>query len=148
METEMGATTMKILDVGCGPCKRGDIGVDIKQYPGVDFCVDLEKNALPFPDDSFDLVVSYHFLEHVDDPELVLKEMLRVARVRVEVTVPHRYSIYAISLGHKVVFNKKWFQDFAKKYNLIVRGHYTVVPFLFVFSRVYEIVVEIWKRPL
>lgn len=36
--------------------------------------------ALEFPDDSFDLVYSYHALEHISDPGLALREMRRVLR--------------------------------------------------------------------
>jgi SAM-dependent methyltransferase len=34
--------------------------------------------ALPFPDDSFDVVLSYDVLEHVDDPRAALGEIARV----------------------------------------------------------------------
>jgi SAM-dependent methyltransferase len=36
--------------------------------------------ALPFPDDDFDCVTSYQTLEHVQDLELVIAEMIRVTR--------------------------------------------------------------------
>jgi SAM-dependent methyltransferase len=36
--------------------------------------------SLPFDDDSFDFVSTYQTLEHVDDPELCVREMLRVLR--------------------------------------------------------------------
>jgi ubiquinone/menaquinone biosynthesis C-methylase UbiE len=37
--------------------------------------------ALPFDDNTFDCVTSYQTLEHVQDPQRVLQEMLRVTRV-------------------------------------------------------------------
>jgi ubiquinone/menaquinone biosynthesis C-methylase UbiE len=37
--------------------------------------------TLPFDDDTFDCVTSYQTLEHVQDPQRVLQEMLRVTRV-------------------------------------------------------------------
>ena len=38
--------------------------------------------ALPFPDETFDLVFSFHMLEHVADPPLALEELRRVLRPR------------------------------------------------------------------
>jgi len=45
--------------------------------------------ALPYPDESFDVVLSSESLEHIPQYEVVLKELLRVARKAVIVTVPH-----------------------------------------------------------
>ena len=45
--------------------------------------------ALPYPDQSFDVVLSSESLEHIPQYETVLKELLRVARKAVIVTVPH-----------------------------------------------------------
>jgi SAM-dependent methyltransferase len=39
-----------------------------------------DARELPFPDEAFDLVFSFHVLEHVSDPEQALTEMRRVLR--------------------------------------------------------------------
>ena len=39
-----------------------------------------DARRLPFPDATFDLVVSAHMLEHLDEPEAALREMARVLR--------------------------------------------------------------------
>ena len=39
-----------------------------------------DAEALPFPDDSFDLVCGHAFLHHIPDPALCLREMVRVCR--------------------------------------------------------------------
>ncbi|HEV7348353.1 class I SAM-dependent methyltransferase [Telluribacter sp.] len=96
-----------LLDVGCGQCHWSRLlvnymgtpaqvsGVDndrkwareeaaIKAYfeqKGVEF--DLQKgdaHQLPYEDDSFDLVTCQTLLIHVEDPELVIEEMLRVLK--------------------------------------------------------------------
>ena len=45
--------------------------------------------ALPYEDGSFDVVLSSECLEHIPQYEDVLKELLRVARKAVVITVPH-----------------------------------------------------------
>lgn len=46
-----------------------------------DKVVDGVGEALPFPDNAFDCVTTYQTLEHVANPERVIQEMVRVARV-------------------------------------------------------------------
>lgn len=54
---------------------------------GISFvCCDLEH--LPFPDNSFDLVISSHVLEHLPDFDTGLKEIMRVTRRRAVVAIP------------------------------------------------------------
>jgi SAM-dependent methyltransferase len=77
----------RLLDVGCGidnfmrpviaPLGVDLVGVD---YSGEapDFLVDA--HVLPFPDDSFDGVLSLAVLEHLRDPYRVVQEVARVLR--------------------------------------------------------------------
>jgi SAM-dependent methyltransferase len=44
--------------------------------------------ALPFPDRSFDLVLAIEVLEHVPDPPAALRELARVARGELVLSVP------------------------------------------------------------
>lgn len=86
----------KVLDLGCGEGTRlnhvipnGKIGygIDIssiaidaakKKYPHHFQVGNLEK--LPYKDSSFDLVYSAYVFEHLDNPEKVIKEGLRVLK--------------------------------------------------------------------
>ena len=85
--------TGKILDLGCGnqPYRRYLTGVG--QYVGLDYpptreCLESsvkpevhgDARTLPFADHSFDGVLCFQVLEHVDRPETVLKEMGRVLK--------------------------------------------------------------------
>lgn len=94
-----------VLDIGCGPgwfwasvaeVRRGGIDLTLADLsPGmvaeaVERCRPLgfasvrgvEANAteLPFPDQSFDLVIAMHMLYHVRDQETALAEMHRVLK--------------------------------------------------------------------
>ena len=80
-----------LLDVGCGTRPYEPIlGPRVRSYVGFDHPdtqhdrsrVDVwgDAAALPFEDGSFDTVVSFHVLEHTEDPGKVLSEMARVLR--------------------------------------------------------------------
>lgn len=86
-----------ILDLGCGEGTRLSLiesrgknltGIDISETaikkakaknPGLKF-VNKNIEALPFPDKSFDLVYSAFVFEHLDKPEQVIKEAVRVLK--------------------------------------------------------------------
>ena len=70
----------KILDVGAGNDRRHPTftNVDRLPYPEVDVVADAGR--LPFGDRSVDGVISIAVLEHVPDPELLLRESARVLR--------------------------------------------------------------------
>jgi SAM-dependent methyltransferase len=86
---------MKFLEPGCGRCeflqhfKR--LGLDAY---GVDICpeassfqtaipvsiANIEKEGIPFPDSTFDVVYSKSLLEHFFDPETYFREAYRVLK--------------------------------------------------------------------
>lgn len=98
-----------VLDVGCGEgtltvtlAQKGAVasGTDIS-VPNIDaatkyaksFGLDIsfqvaELEKQPFPDNSFDVVVCSHVLEHIPDFDAGLHELFRVARKRVVFAVP------------------------------------------------------------
>ena len=60
---------------------REEPGVEpLERYPGLEAHVSPDPVALPFPDDSFDSVLSCGVLEHVRDPDGSLEELRRVLR--------------------------------------------------------------------
>lgn len=101
-----------VLDVGGG---RGVLNQSLKKVkPNCDYtlversieaCADAEskglrvnnldvtRSALPFADNSFDLVVASDFLEHVENPWTVLAEMTRVSRRYVVIYGPNFASL-------------------------------------------------------
>jgi len=93
-----------ILDAGCATGEYMQklstlgyhcVGVDINSE-FVEMATQKELEALvmdakhlEFPDKSFDTVILFEVLEHVERPEIVLKEAKRVARWNVLITVPN-----------------------------------------------------------
>jgi 2-polyprenyl-3-methyl-5-hydroxy-6-metoxy-1,4-benzoquinol methylase len=103
-----------VLDVGCGEgvlTEQWAQRLEQGRLPGRVVGVDLEDpkleaewarrerenleframraEKLEFADDEFDLVAATEVLEHVTEPELVLAELARVARLHLLVSVPH-----------------------------------------------------------
>lgn len=97
----------KKLNLGCGYKKDDDeIGIDIIKTPVVDVIADAHH--LPFKDNSFDLVIASHVLEHLD----FIKSLDEIHRVlknkgKLKAKVPHALS--------------PWFFD-----NPLHRTHYTI----------------------
>lgn len=72
-------STAKVLDVGAGGRRHpGVVGVEIVEHPNNS--VQCDALALPFRDDTFDLIQCQAVLEHVVDPQLAVDEMTRVLR--------------------------------------------------------------------
>jgi SAM-dependent methyltransferase len=95
-----------VLEVGCG--EGGQLRKVARLAPGAQlFGFDLPSDALaerwdglaasmacgtaealPYPDDTFDLVLALEVLEHVVDPDAVVREIARVASGVVVLSVP------------------------------------------------------------
>ena len=70
----------KILNIGCGNETYGTDFVD--KYPmrkDIKKC-DLDREKLPYKNNTFDVVFSKNFFEHIKNQGQVLKEMVRVTK--------------------------------------------------------------------
>lgn len=81
----------KVLNFGCGKSTYPDPGVvnlDVVSGPGIN--VVCTSNALPFENETFDLVIANHVLEHVPNWFESFKEMARVLKRggTIEVWIP------------------------------------------------------------
>jgi len=89
---------MKRLNFGCGKIiKKGWTNVDFQKAREIDKSFDFTKYPYPFKDDTFDYVLIDNVLEHLQDPQKVMKEIQRISKrdAIVEIIVPYYNSYYA-----------------------------------------------------
>ncbi|MCC6797815.1 MAG: methyltransferase domain-containing protein [Candidatus Hydrogenedentes bacterium] len=65
-------------------------------------CLSADSTNLPFRDGSFDVVIASHIIEHLDSPEILLRECLRVLRIGGVLRVSCPSQSHAMRVG-------KWF---------------------------------------
>jgi ubiquinone/menaquinone biosynthesis C-methylase UbiE len=129
-----------ILDVGCGEgitlskLKENKIG---RRYEGIDYSKEAVKIAnknypnlhilegdiykLKYKDNSFDLVICSEVLEHLEDPQKALRELMRVSRRYILLSVPNEpwfylfnYTQWGKDIGHINKWSRNKFVKFIK----------------------------------
>lgn len=97
-----------ILDVGCGEgftlnrLKEHGIGTRLEGVEYLRDAIELGKDMypeikiiqgniyeLPYKDNSFDLVLCTEVLEHLEEPEKALKELIRISKKYLVISVPN-----------------------------------------------------------
>ena len=110
------SNSMKILDVGCGANKfPGAIGLDYNEKTDADVIHDLGQFPYPFPDNEFDMVVSFHVIEHVPDVMGFVTELFRITKPggKIRFVTPHYTNPdWASDPTHKNHFNSYSFDTF------------------------------------
>lgn len=121
----------KILEIGCG---RGEFldeftklgmdgfGIDLSDF-AKNYCknaeikvLDISKDPVPYPDNSFDIVFSKSFIEHFYYPEDIFKEAYRILKpsgILINLTPEWKYiyrSFYD-DYTHRTPFTKKSLED-------------------------------------
>jgi len=94
----------RILDVGCyNKALKKYLGVAI-EYTGIDIAgnpdifVDLEKEKIPFQDNTFDCVVCTDVLEHLDNIHDVFDELIRVSKSYIILSLPNNWSVAKVPI--------------------------------------------------
>lgn len=122
-----------VLDVGCNDGElvnylnsigKKAVGIDMDEkliskakskYPHIEFEV-ASAESIPYDDNSFDTCVAWNILEHLEDDKKGFKELLRVARKKVILTVPREDEIsipssvtyrHYVDPTHKRYYSKK-----------------------------------------
>jgi len=96
------------LNIGCGEdYKIGYIGIDRAKFnEHVNIICDLDKNILPYKNNSVDECFISHVLEHLERPELLIHEMKRILKKGglLHIVVPH----YSHPNSHVCVHKNYW----------------------------------------
>jgi SAM-dependent methyltransferase len=107
------------IDIGCGEWKeKGYLGLDAFRGPEVDFVLDLERDNLPFANDTVDHAVSFHCLEHLRDLKHIMHEIWRVLKPNAQffVAVPYFNSFcHFANIFHVQNFNEHSFRFFSSE---------------------------------
>jgi SAM-dependent methyltransferase len=71
-----------VLELGCGPTKQvtDAITVDMLNMDGVDIVCNMDDGFPFLEDECVDEIYSFHFLEHVSDLNLMMREIYRVLK--------------------------------------------------------------------
>lgn len=130
-----------VLDIGCGEGfilnKLREEGIG-KSWEGIDYSIkaveigkkinpdlDLKQGSIydsELKDNSFDLVVCTEVLEHLEDPQKALKEVLRISNKYVLLSVPNEplfllsnFTQWGKDIGHINHWTFLGFEKFVKK---------------------------------
>jgi len=94
----MGKNNYEILNLGCGfKHMRNAINVDINEIVKPDMIINLEDGKLPFEDNTFKEIHTYHVLEHIHNLIPLMNEIYRVMKFdgQLFIKVPQNEGVWA-----------------------------------------------------
>ena len=104
------------LNLGCGEnIKDGYINLDFRQNDNIDVVHDLNNYPWPFKINSFNEIIAYNVIEHLDNFILAMEEIHRISRdnALIKISVPYWNSSFAyIDPTHKKGFHELSFSFF------------------------------------
>lgn len=117
------------VNLGSGLKKLdGFVNVDHDVLTNPDFVVDLEKDKLPFEDNSVDEMRAHHILEHMGEGFLsLMQEIYRVCKngAIIDIAVPHhRHENFFGDPTHRRPITVLMLRQFSKKYCTWHQGHF------------------------
>lgn len=119
---------MKKLNFGCGDLIWGGYdNVDIQKSPKITKSFDFNKFPYPIKDNTYDYVWSRSVLEHLEEPDKVLRELWRICKKNaiIEIIVPYYNNKSAFSdMQHKHFFSDATFKIFVDEGAVINKKRY------------------------
>ncbi len=114
---------MRILNIGCGEDRFGTDFIDLYPSRADVLKVDVNKQKLPYPNNSFNEVYMKNLFEHLTNKLFVLKECFRVLKVNGRVVLITDSAGFFGLLGkaHSGKYKKKGEED--KHYALFTPHH-------------------------
>jgi ubiquinone/menaquinone biosynthesis C-methylase UbiE len=112
------------INIGSGLTKKtGYITVDIDPNSAADHVLDLEKDSLPFPDNTVEVIMAHHVLEHLGEGFFhCLQEIYRVSKpgALLDIVVPHpRHDAFLADPTHRRPITVMTMQLFSRKFNAL-----------------------------
>lgn len=89
--------TDRVLDIGCGDKaitrnlkKENVVSLDAWEKVNPDICIDLNKEKLPFEENSFDVILMIDFIEHIEKKRGIdlIEECKKITRKKIIVYTP------------------------------------------------------------
>ncbi len=128
------------LDVGCGdtPHPNANVLVDVSLFMLSENKENIRTRAgiladachLPFRNKIFDWSYSSHTIEHVSNPQLMLRELERVTIFRVEIKCPSRWMKgHKGNKYHKWTITRRWFNKLGYSTYLNLTTIFIIPPF-------------------
>lgn len=107
------------LELGCGQNKKNNqsIGIDILDFNCVDIVGDIFEVLKKIPNGSINNVYTSHFFEHINEIDILIKEIHRilVKDGKITIVVPHFSNpFYYSDFTHKVFFGLYSFSYYSK----------------------------------
>ncbi len=127
------------LDIGFNLLKKVREKCDTKGIAG-------DLLALPFKDGTFDIVISSEAIEHTEEPQLALRELVRVLKPdgTLAITTPNWIWHWAVVMGNALGMrryqgNENWcgwweLKSWCAENNLVIKSIYGFHLFPFIFS--------------
>jgi len=102
------------LGAGRDATHKDFLKVDQIKHPNIDIVHDLNKYPWPFKDNSIDVILAFHVLEHLTDFERAFKELTRILKQGgvLHIKVPHFSAAGAFLEFHRTFF---WYNSFTSK---------------------------------
>jgi len=110
------------INIGAGDTRIPDfINIDYDSSSNPDYALDVEKDRLPFEDNTVECVVAHHIFEHLGEGYFhCLQEIYRVCKhgAIIDIRVPHpRHDSFLADPTHRRPITPLGLQLFSKKFN-------------------------------